>query len=207
MLKSKKTKAAAAAVVGIVLVAPAFARSYTINGPSMAPSLRYGDVAIAFLAAYDLRFPYTDKVLLRTGEPARGDVIIYYDRSKQAVAAKRVVGLPGDRVEVRDHTLFLNGELATQETLPADEVAGLPVGKHPLGDVVAVERLDDKSYLVSYSRGQHDLADHGPAVVPTGKYFLLGDRRDNSADSRLIGCIDREQVKGRVVYGERSRRP
>lgn len=204
MLKSRKAKIAAGAAAVFVLLAPAFARAYTINGPSMAPTLRFGDVVISFLAAYDLRFPYTDKVLFSIDDPNRGDIVIYHDRVKDAVAAKRVVGLPGDRVEVRGNRLVVNDRRAGQETLPAVKNRMPAPAGDPLGEVVAVESVGEASYLVTYSGDTGDLANHGPIVVPAGKYFLLGDNRDNSADSRLIGCIDREQVKGRVVYGQRT---
>lgn len=200
-MKLKKKLLLAAVVLCVFALAPAFVRAYTIAGPSMAPTLFVGDTVLCNHAAYDLRVPYTDRVLRRTGEPRRGDVIVYSDTNKGTLAVKRVVGLPGDDVDLRDNVLLINGAATTQNEVKA---WGLPAGSEQVvGRGLFTERIERGEHLMTYTPGRGDQRDHGPTTVPEGQYFLLGDHRDNSADSRYIGCIAREQIRGRVFYGIR----
>ncbi|QDT67776.1 Signal peptidase IB [Planctomycetes bacterium MalM25] len=199
--KTKKRLLLGVFVLSLFALAPAFVRAYTIAGPSMAPTLFVGDTVLCSNAAYDLRVPYTDRVLCRTGEPRRGDVIVYFDTAKDSPAVKRVVGLPGDEIELRDNVLMINGVAASQWELSN---LRLPEGsKAIVGEGLHAERLDRAEHALTYTPGSGERRDYGPTAVPEGEYFLLGDHRDNSADSRYIGCIAREQIRGRVFYGLR----
>ena len=202
-MKHKKKAVAALLVAAPIVLAPVVVRAYTVAGPSMAPTLWLGDRVISLQVAYDLRAPFTDLVVLRTGEPRRGDVVVYHDLNKGGPAIKRIVGLPSDTIELRDNRLFVNRNDAEQLELERETFGKTPA-ENGLSRLVASEQLEGRSHLVTYSPGASEVADHGPVAVPADCYFLLGDHRDNSYDSRFIGCITREQIKGRVVYGLRT---
>ncbi len=199
VMKTKKKFLLAATILAVFALLPAFVRAYTINGPSMAPTLFSGDTVLCNLAAYDLRVPYTGRVLCRVGDPRRGDVIVYFDRAKRSLAVKRIVGLAGDEVELRDNLLLINGSAATQAEVKGRE---LPEGGGKIvGRGLFTGRLDRGEHLLTCTPGAGERRDHGPVTVPANSCFLLGDHRDNSADSRYIGCIARTQIQGRVFYG------
>ena len=201
-MKTKKKILLATAALAVFSLAPAFVRAYAIAGPSMAPTLFVGDTVLCNLAAYDLRAPYTDRVLCRVSDPRRGDVIVYSDQFKNTLAVKRIVGLPEDVIELRDNTLLINGKVAMQQ-----ESAGVTLpegGEAVVGTGLYVERLDRGKHLLTHTPGVGEKRDHGPVTIPEGQYFILGDHRDNSADSRFIGCIARSQIRGRVFYGTRD---
>ena len=202
-MKINRAKKAAIIFIVLVFLAPAFVRVYTVNGPSMSPTLLFHDKVIAFLAAYDFRIPYTDWVLFSVGNPNRGDLILYYDTHKENVAIKRVIGLPGDSIELRENIIYVNELAAEQEVLSRKEYGSIP-SINDLGELVLKEMLEDCSYSITYTPQKVESANHGPVVVPVKQYFILGDNRDNSHDSRFIGFIDRDQIKGRVIYGARD---
>lgn len=184
-------------------VSSAYVRAFTIAAASMSPTFLVGDLIVSNHAAYDLRLPYLDLVLLQTGEPQPGDLIMYFDIPKQVIATKRIIGIPGDAVRMENNILYINGIEAWQRHVPLDFFAGVPV-RNGLGELVAKETLGSREYLITYTPGKSPVRDFEQVIVPEGKYFILGDHRDNSADSRYIGLISRNQIKGRVFKGARA---
>lgn len=199
-----KKKAKIAILLGAVLVVltPTVVRAFTINGPSMSPTLLFHDRVISFQAAYDLRLPFTDTVLLPLSDPGRGDLVIYFDIPKNHVAAKRVVGLPGDTIELKENVLHVNGTPADQVVLDREGYEHL-AAENDLGELVVEETLDGNAHLMTYTPQENKAASFGPVAVPPDEYFILGDNRDNSNDSRFVGFIARDQIKGRIIYGAR----
>lgn len=86
-------------------ISSAYVKAFTIAGPSMTPTYWYDDIVVSNHLAYDFRLPHTDFVLFKTGQPERGDLIMYFDIPKNVVAAKRIIGIPGDTVSIKDNVV------------------------------------------------------------------------------------------------------
>ena len=164
---------------------------------SMKPTIIEGDRIFVNKMAYDLRVPLTHHSLLRLAEPQRGDIIIFDSAVSELRLVKRVIGVPGDVVQVRDDVVYVNseplgyeptGELSTNENGAVVE----DVRETIQSNVAEAER----EYTVRMQQGGR-LSDFGPVQVPDDSYFVLGDNRDNSADSRVIGFVPRHEVVGR----------
>lgn len=119
------------------------------------------------------------------------------------MAAKRIVGVPRDTVRMENNVLYISGIEATQHDVPAHIFDGVSA-QHELGQLVRIETLDNNEYLITYTPEKSPVHSFDEVEVTEGKYFILGDHRDNSADSRYIGLISREQIKGRVFNGART---
>ena len=190
--------------VAVILgVSSAYVRAFTIPFASMSPTFLVGDFILSNHAAYDLRLPYMDKVLLKTGEPQNGDLVIYFDVPKNVIATKRIIGVPGDTVRMENNTLYINGTEVTQYMVPQELFNEVPA-RNGLGQLVAREKLGRSDYLITYTPEKSPVQSFEEVVITEGKYFILGDHRDNSADSRYIGLISRDQIKGRVFQGART---
>lgn len=183
-------------------ISSAYVKAFTIAGPSMTPTYWYDDIVVSNHLAYDFRLPHTDLVLLETGQPERGDLIIYFDIPKNSVAAKRIIGIPGDTVSIKDNVIYLNGEEISQSIEPKRYFDNVP-DKNGIGEIVLSEEIDGTSHLITYTPGAGQINSIEPIKVTEGKYFILGDNRDNSGDSRFIGLISRGQIKGKVIHGYR----
>ena len=165
---------------------------------SMKPSILDGDRIVVDKLAYDLRVPFTDWRLAHWAEPERGDVVTFENPRDGRLFVKRVVAVPGDLVEMRRNRLVINGERARYTPLsggnprPADRAAERYRFFH--------EQLLGSTRVVMMARGDRTRA-YGqlPAFrVPPGTYWMMGDNRDNSSDSRVIGTIDRQAIYGRA---------
>ena len=176
-------------VLLIVLVIRSFIfEPFRIPSGSMMPTLLQGDFIFVKKYAYGLRLPVTETKILETGEPERGDVVVFRLPQDPSVNyIKRVIGLPGDTVVYKDHRLTINGELvdlvASPEATPAEPVF--------------IEQLDDRVHeiLITNSFSVKD----DVYQVPDGHYFVMGDNRDNSKDSRFIDTIPESHLVGEAV--------
>lgn len=169
-----------------------------IPSGSMRPTLLEGDVVLVNRLAYDLKLPLTDVVLLHLGEPQRGDVVTLSSPAGGTRLIKRIVGLPGDRVAMRDDVLILNGRplaYAGRRTRGETVAPGWVVDA-----VRATEELGGRPHPVQFLPALPARRDFAEITVPPGRYFLLGDNRDNSEDSRFIGTVAREQLIGRAHH-------
>lgn len=167
-----------------------------IPSASMHPNLLEGDVVFVNRIAYDLKVPLTDISLSRLGEPQRGDVVTFFSPLDRTRLIKRVVALPGDRVEIRNERLVINGQ-PSQYALLGNAVEHID----QLGDLQAL-RLQEHNASASYSIQVLPQVDarrnFGPVTVPQGSYLMLGDNRNNSHDSRYIGFVPRALLIGRA---------
>lgn len=176
----------------VVLVLRSFiGEPFRIPSGSMLPTLLVGDFILVNKFAYGLRLPVVDTKIMDVGAPARGDVIVFrYPEEPRVDFIKRVVGLPGDHVVYRDKQLFINGEAVPQED------AG-PYGSYP---VEALQRRRERlggvehELLVMPGRQAGELE----FSVPEGEYFVMGDNRDNSNDSREWGTVPEGNLVGRA---------
>jgi signal peptidase I len=168
---------------------------YQVPSGSMKPTLLEGDRILVNRLAYDVKVPFTDLSLWHTDEPKRGDVVVFSSPRDGMRLVKRLVGLPGDVISMRANRLYVNGEEAVYE--PLREVSLYENLNE--GQLVVEESVETMVHpaAVSVVAGS-PLSSFGPITVPEGHYFMLGDNRDYSADSRVIGPVPRALLNGRV---------
>ena len=163
---------------------------------SMKPTILEGDLVLVNKLSYDLKVPFTTRHLGQWGDPARGDIVVFFSPRDGTRLVKRVIGLPGDTVELRNDVLFLNG---VRQTYSVQDPAGFKRDVfEDRSPVVAVEHLGACDHYVMALPGRSALRTFGPYAVPPGRYFMMGDSRDNSTDSRFIGTVARDQIVGKA---------
>ncbi len=164
---------------------------------SMKPSIIEGDRIFVNKLAYDLKVPFTTWHLAEWADPQRGDVVVLYSPADGTRLVKRVIGLPGDRIELSANRLIVNGTPCDYASLDADTVNQIDAdlrGQHRF----AAEDLGAKPHpVMSTPRVYFPLRTFGPFSVPAGQYFVMGDNRDESRDSRFFGCVPRSDIVGR----------
>jgi len=170
---------------------------------SMRPTVLEGERVFVNRAAYDLKIPFTTVRVAQWSDPSRGDIVVLYSPHDGVRLLKRVVGVPGDRIEIKDNKLIVNGTTATYvETATRDR-----------DSAVLRETVDRRGHLVAVGSGPSPSSNFEQVVVPPGKYLVMGDNRDNSFDSRYFGFVPRSEILGRAtrivasVDPERSFRP
>lgn len=190
--------AAAATLAAVVLVRTFAVQVYGISTPSMSPTLRPGDFVITSGLPYGVRVPGTSFITPGARNPRYGEVVVYGEKpgQPQARVIKRVVGLPGDTVGMKDGRVFRNGHEVSEPYASPPALEDGPLDfDGPHGVRWHLAALPASVPAVSY-RPTRD--SWGPLVVPAGQYLLLGDDRDGSRDSRVTGFVTREQILGRV---------
>jgi signal peptidase I len=165
---------------------------------SMQPTVLEGDRLFVNKVAYDLRVPFTSVRLARWADPERGSIVLFRSPDGGQRVLKRVIGIPGDRISLRDNRLFVNGEPADYQPAPPGIAASLPEEQRQAHDV-SIESVGGHDHFLMTSKRPGRLADFGPVDVPEGKLFLMGDNRDNSLDCRTYGFVDRDLVLGRIT--------
>jgi len=188
----------------IVLLSFAFFRSAvadwnSIPSGSMRPTLLEGDVVLVDRLAYDVKVPLTDIVLLPLADPRRGDVVTFASPVSGLRLIKRLVGLPGDTVELREDVLYVNGS-AAEYARPHDVAEPEDFGDGTARGVRVTERIEGNERTVQFLPEVPARRSFGPFTVPRDSYFFLGDNRDNSADSRYIGAVPRRLLIGRAHH-------
>lgn len=153
---------------------------------SMKPTIIEGDRILVNKMAYDIRVPFTHISLLKLADPERGDIVVFDSAVSDKRLVKRVIGLPGDVVAMRNNTLSINGQILGYEYL-----------SHSAGAAYKTEHLPDMKHVVRLVDGGSLLSNFPPIKVPDGHYLALGDNRDESADSRVIGFVPRDEIVGR----------
>ena len=165
---------------------------------SMNPTIVEGDRVLIDKAAYGWRVPFTTLRLTHGDDPRRGDIVIFASPEDGETLIKRVVGLPGDTIQMRDERLLINGrELAYAPSGdPADP--DLPSTTRAQERLYARESLADRQHAIMLLPRRAAARSFGPVTVPEGQYLMLGDSRDNSKDSRYIGLVPRDSIVGRA---------
>lgn len=180
----------------IVLLLRSFVvEPFRIPSASMMPTLLIGDFILVNKYDYGLRLPVLNTVALENQKPERGDIIVFrYPEDPDIPFIKRVVGLPGDQITYYDKDLYINGTKIEQIEL--GEYMAVGSGKMMMGANVFLEKLGtvDHEILEDPRRASHNVR----TIVPDGHYFVLGDNRDNSKDSRFWGFVPDENLIGRA---------
>ena len=154
-----------------LLIRTFIVQAFKIPSESMLSTLLVGDQLLANKFAYGVKFPFTHIYLYRNDDPKRGDIVIFeYPEDPDTDFIKRVIGIPGDVIEVRDKQLYRNGEAVKESYV----------------------RFSDPDTIMA----KRD--NFGPITVPANQYFVMGDNRDNSHDSRFWGCITREAIRAKA---------
>ena len=164
---------------------------------SMKPTILIGDRILVNKLAYDLKVPFTSTRLATWGNPERGDIVICWSPADGARLVKRVVGVPGDILEMKDGRLVINGQTLDYENAEGKaftRALGTEAGKYRF----FTEDLTGYRHTVAFTPGKRAVRSFGPVTIADGQYFMMGDNRDNSADSRYFGFVPRADVVGRV---------
>jgi signal peptidase I len=198
--------------VAIALVLRAFVvEAFQIPSGSMIPTLEIGDHIFVSKFAYGIGIPFTNKKILNLAEPKRGDVIVFkYPLGPEIDYIKRVVGLPGDKLEIRRNEIFINGKpMPRRQVAEPCRYSETPridgvVGDRPCD--LWIEELDGRPHKTIYEPDGRS-QDHGPKEIPPGSVVVMGDNRDNSNDSRIWGTVPYELIKGKALIVWWSRGP
>jgi signal peptidase I len=168
------------AIAVVVTARSSLADHYVVPSESMEPTVLPRDHIVVDKLAYGLRLPLVDGYAIRLDAPARGDVVVLHSPSDGIVLLKRIVAIPGDRVEVIDGKLELNG-------------ASIPVA---VRDHELREYLGKHEHPVNLDSGGGP--PFGPLVIPKDQFLVMGDNRGNSRDGRFFGLVSRESIFGRA---------
>jgi signal peptidase I len=212
---------------------------FQIPSGSMIPTLQIGDFILVSKFGYGLRVPFTDVEVVPLGEPERGDVVVFIQppsvspdkwcwvkRIPRAITfdmipalpgpdpcstdfIKRIVGLPGDTIEVKDNILFVNGQ-KMERTPAGDYTYPDPSHRSYRDPSLRCEEVKSRMYTENLGGVEHPVlqstdyvqrvSDYGPTPVPEGEYFMMGDNRDNSQDSRFWGMVPRKLIRGKAMF-------
>jgi len=162
---------------------------YTVPTGSMQPTIKEGDRIIVNKMAYDLNFPFSQISLLSTGEPKRGEIVVFESKAADNRLIKRMIGLPGDVIEMKNEAIFIN-----------DKELSYQITKQNAQQLFATEQVDTITHTIRIEKnGSDQLSNFGPITVPKGHYLVLGDNRRNSSDSRVYGFVPRHELKGKAT--------
>jgi signal peptidase I len=176
-------------VIALAILAPlrsVVADWNDVPSGSMRPTILVGDRIWINKLAYDLKVPFSTIRLSTWSDPQRGDIVVFRSPADGKRLVKRVVGIPGDTIELRSDRLFINGVPATYERGSTD-------------DDVFTENAAGNSHPVLFNFAKPALRSFGPVVVPVDHYFVMGDNRDESFDSRYFGCVSRNAIIGQAT--------
>jgi signal peptidase I len=177
-------------VLLFVLVLRSFlVEPFQIPSGSMIPTLEVGDFILVNKYTYGLRLPVIGTKIVAIGEPERGDAMVFIPPHEEQYFIKRVVGLPGDRVRYQNKTLFINN--VKQEQTFLNEIEGARPGQ-----LRFLEKLDQRTHEIH--RNVYQDARIQEWLVPEGHYFMMGDNRDQSSDSRYWGFVSEEKIVGKA---------
>ena len=166
---------------------------------SMNPTILEGDLVYVNKLAYDLRFPLTLHSLKHQADPERGDITVLFSPEDRTRMVKRVIGLPGDKIEMRNNIVTINGKQIDYLALSSDQTKDLEAELHGIS-IFAEEQLDGRPHSVmSIPSIQTPLRNFRKITVPEDQYFVMGDNRDVSKDSRIFGFAERKLFVGEAT--------
>jgi signal peptidase I len=182
-------------ILAVLLLRSFLVEPFRIPSGSMMPTLLVGDFILVNKYDYGIRLPVLNKKIIPIGSPKRGDVVVFrFPRDPGVDYIKRVIGLPGDHVVYKDKTLFINGKKIPQ--IPAGTYIGTGSGLSMSGADVRVEALGNVKHRILVLPQVH--SKDADVIVPKGHYFVMGDNRDNSNDSRYWGFVPDQNLVGKA---------
>lgn len=184
-------------VLLVVLILRSFlVEPFQIPTGSMIPTLEVGDFILVNKFAYGVRLPVIGTKIVDVADPERGDVMVFIPPHVDSYYIKRVIGLPGDTIRYEDKRLFVNGELISEEfveDIDIDTNLGELAGTLHTETINGVEHATQHITVVTRQRSRTTW------VIPNGHYFMMGDNRDNSSDSREWGTVPEKDIVGRAI--------
>lgn len=196
-IKVKSTVREYAEALAIAILLALFIRTFVIQAfkipsGSMKPTLIIGDHLLVNKFNYGIRIPLIDRFLIQFNKPKRGDILVFKwpkDESKDFI--KRVIGIEGDVIEIKNDILYVNGEKVVTEY----------IAKYNDNDISEADRYEEflggtKHYILDQYVKYEDF---GPVTVPENTVFVMGDNRDNSQDSRYWGFVSLNKIKGKAL--------
>ena len=165
---------------------------------SMKPTILEGDRVYVNKLAYDFKVPFTTWHLAEWSNPYRGDIVVFFSPHDGKRLVKRVVGLPGDTIELRNNSLVINGQPVEYNPLAVESLRDV-APEDRVSHLFATERLPGQSHVVATIPLAPARRDFGAYRVPEGGYFMMGDNRDDSFDSRYFGPVERKRIVGRAT--------
>jgi signal peptidase I len=183
-------------VVGLVLgsLRSAIADWNDVPSGSMKPTILEGDRVFVNKIAYDLKVPFTTWRVSEWSAPERGDVVVLYSPHDGKRLIKRVVGIPGDRVAMKDHRLIVNGTPAAYAPIPAGLFEGVDADNTAFAETAA-----GRTHPILVTPARPSMPSFQVVAVPENSYIVMGDNRDNSFDSRWFGFVERSRILGRAT--------
>lgn len=182
------------AILLAVLLRTFVLSAYKIPSESMLPTLRVGDFVFAYKLPYGVDIPIVGKRWWTGHMPERGDIVVFkHPQDKSASFIKRVIGLPGDRIEIKQGLLFVNDQMVPFEKLNGVSLDGVDAPNIEY----RAEKFAGKPYSVMVS-SEATKEIFGPMLVPPGHFFVLGDNRYSSDDSRHWGVVPMENIEGKA---------
>ena len=179
-------------IFGLVLVLRSFVlEPFQIPSNSMVPTLKVCDFLVVNKWTYGLRLPVLRNKFFDVGSPQRGDVVVFFPPHESRYFIKRLVGLPGDKISIINGTLFVNNEMIKQTK--SDIESGNS------RSVVMSEKLGIKQFAIQKNLRPSRLSQNFSATVPKDHFFMIGDNRDNSSDSRIWGPVPKDRIVGKAV--------
>ena len=179
-------------IFGLVLVLRSFVlEPFQIPSTSMVPTLKVGDFIVVNKWTYGLRLPVLRNKFFDVGSPQRGDVVVFFPPHESRYFIKRLVGLPGDKIRIINGTLFVNNEMIKQTN------SDIEPGNSR--SVVMSEKLGAKQFAIQKNQRPSRLSQNFSATVPKDHFFMIGDNRDNSSDSRIWGPVPKDRIVGKAV--------
>lgn len=178
-------------VLAVVLVVRSFIfEPFQIPSGSMIPTLAVGDFIVVNKFSYGLRLPVIGTKILPVADPKHGEVVVFKEPGNEHINfIKRVIGVPGDVIRYQNKKLTINGKPLPQEYLTAWG-----------SDTQYIEQHGEHKYTVQTANGFGDLRAEGEWTVPAGHYFVMGDNRDRSNDSRYWGFVPDENIVGKATH-------
>jgi signal peptidase I len=165
---------------------------------SMKPTILEGDRVFVNKLAYDLKIPFTTWHLAEWADPRRGDIVVFFSPHDETRLVKRVVGLPGDLIELRNEELVINGKPVDYGELGAQISDQLATAERRQS-LFSAERLPGHGHAIMQTPNLPAKRSFEPIRVPEGHYFMMGDNRDNSFDSRYFGMVERRRIVGKAT--------